>query len=171
MNNCHIVFRSYLLWMTMTRGLLDTCVKMKSLLRRVVQTKWGLMFLLFFGTLKFLGNISHETKIISVTLHFGRYISDPPEVSTYWAYRCCLKTTGGRDFIIDLKPEAFKSFDKVQASLVKQTFGEALMTPSFDPKLWTDLVTNQVFKLQSSSSIKHFRVARNTELQFEYLLE
>ena len=100
-----------------------------------------------------------------------RYISDPLEVSTYRAYRCLLKTTGGQEFHINLKPDVFKNFEKVQSALVKQTFGEAIMTPPFDHKLWTDLVTRQVFKLQSSNTMKHFRVARNIGLQVEYLIE
>ena len=80
-------------------------------------------------------------------------------------------TAGGQDFVIDLAPEIFKSFDKVQATLVKQTHGEALMTPQFDTHLWTNLVSKMVFNLQSTRTIKHFRLARNTGLQYEYLVE
>ena len=77
------------------------------------------------------------------------YISDPPEISTFRAYRCLLKTTGGQNFSLDLKPEVIKSFDQVQNSLVQQTHGEALFSPPFDKSLWTDFITKLVFRLQS----------------------
>ena len=46
-----------------------------------------------------------------------------------------------------------------------------MFSPPFDKSLWTDLVTKLVFNLQSSGRMNHYRLARNTGLQIDYLLE
>ena len=98
------------------------------------------------------------------------YISAPPSVSSFRAYRCKVKMSSGVEFIININANDFhSSFRKVHEAIVNKTHGVLVLQKPIENSLWTEFVPKLL--LESSDEIYYQRPALNTGLNCSYLEE